>query len=47
MTKHTITRLFIGSLVAIAGGLVLLGVTGGIAYASTELSVQRASGPVR
>jgi preprotein translocase subunit Sss1 len=34
MTKHTITRLFIGSLIAIAGGLVLLGVTGGAAYAN-------------
>lgn len=34
MTKHTITRLFIGSLIAIAGGLVLLGVAGGIGYAN-------------
>jgi hypothetical protein len=32
--KHLVTRLFVGSLVAIAGGLVLLGVTGGLAWAN-------------
>lgn len=33
MTKQAITRLFVGSWVAVAAGLVLLGVAGGIAYA--------------
>lgn len=33
MDKRLITRLFVGSLVAIAGGLVLLGVAGGLAWA--------------
>lgn len=34
MTKTTITRLFVGSLIAIAGGLVLLAVVGGLAIAT-------------
>lgn len=34
MTKTTITRLFVGSLIAIAGGLVLLAVAGGLAIAT-------------
>ena len=34
MSKSTITRTFIGSLVALAGGLLLLLTAGGIAYAN-------------
>jgi hypothetical protein len=34
MRKATITRLFVGSLVALFGGLVLLGIAGGLAYAN-------------
>ncbi len=34
MNKHRITELFVGSLVAIGGGLVLLFVTGLLAYAN-------------
>ena len=34
MDKHVITRLFVGSLVAIVGGLVLVGVAGGVAWAN-------------
>jgi hypothetical protein len=34
MNNDTLTRLFVGSLIAIAGGLVLLGVAGGMAYAN-------------
>ena len=34
MDKRTITRLFVGSLVAIAGGLVLLLLAGGLAWAN-------------
>lgn len=37
MTKHTITRLFIGSLLALAGGLVLLAVAGAMAWANGSL----------
>ena len=33
MTKHAITRLFIGSWLAVAAGLVLFGVAGGLAWA--------------
>lgn len=35
MSKATITRLFVGSLIALAGGLVLLLVAGGLAYANS------------
>src|SRR5512133_3009674 len=34
MSKSTITRTFVGSLVALAAGLVLLVVAGGLAYAN-------------
>lgn len=34
MTKHAITRLFVGSWVAIAAGLVLFGIAGGVGYAN-------------
>jgi hypothetical protein len=34
MSKSTITRIFVGSLVALAGGLILLVVAGGLAYAN-------------
>jgi hypothetical protein len=37
MRKATITRLFVGSLVALLGGLVLLGIAGGLAYANGSL----------
>jgi hypothetical protein len=34
MTKHTVTRIFVGSLLAIAGGLVLTVVAGLLAFAN-------------
>ena len=34
MTKHTVTRIFVGSVLAIAGGLVLTVVAGLLAYAN-------------
>lgn len=34
MTKTAVTRLFVGSLIALAGGLVLLAAAGGWAYAN-------------
>jgi hypothetical protein len=34
MTKHTVTRIFVGSLLAIAGGFVLALVAGLLAYAN-------------
>ena len=40
MSKSTITRTFIGSLVAFGGGLVLLVVAGGIAYANGSFVMQ-------
>ena len=37
MHKTMITKLFVGSLIAAAGGLVLLAVAGGLAYANSSL----------
>jgi hypothetical protein len=37
MHKTLIRRLFVGSLIALAGGLVLLAVAGGLAYANSSL----------
>lgn len=34
MSKHTITRLFAGSLISVVGGLALLFAVGGLAYAN-------------
>ena len=36
MSKATVTRVFWGSLIVIAGGLVLLAISGGLGFAGTE-----------
>jgi hypothetical protein len=40
VSKSTVTRTFLGSLVAFAGGLVLLGIAAGVAYANGAFVMQ-------